>query len=826
MAPRSRTLVVGVFVFALAASACDLPSLHEARKSADALPETSFIYSADGALITTLHAGENRVVVRSRKIPDVMRDAVIASEDQRFYDHSGLDVRALLRAAYVDATTGRVVEGGSTITQQLVKKLYVGDEQTVGRKIREAYLAWQLEQRLSKDRILTRYLNTVYFGNGAYGILAASETYFGVEPLELTLSQAATLAGLIAAPVDYDPVRHPGRSERRRNHVLTQMRGLGMIDEAEFEKARGSPIALDLAPEDAMHYPAPWFVDYVKEWFLSNPRFGETPQDRYDLLFEGGLRIVTTVDLRLQRAAERAIGSVLTEPADPYGALTAIDPRTGYVRAMVGGRDYWNEDDDFARINLATGGVTGRQAGSAFKPFALVAALEHGVPRTQPLNGSTAHILLQDGSYWDPHNAEGSGYGTISLESATVNSVNVAYANLLSVIGDGDPYAGAAALVEAAVRMGIRCCPRTTEPNGPLAAVPAAVLGVNEVSTLEMASAFGTLANLGRHVQPTPVISVTSSDGDVIYQAPSRAKQAVEPAIAAEAVDILKGVVSSGTGVGANIGRPQFGKTGTAQNASDAWFVGAVPQLVTAVWVGFPQGQIPMCCGNVRISTVYGGTWPASIWHAFMLAATRGLPVKEFGTSPNVAFVTLRVDITQGCLANPYTPPGDVDVLRFPSGAEPTLEVCSEPSSYQLPVVPSVIGLERQEAISALHNAGFMVATVLARSDRQPGTVIAQDPGGGSRLILTGTVTITVARGAPEPSPAPDLAPAPNVVGMPRGAAEAEIQQAGFVASVSTGECDPDDPSCDDRPGVVWSQSPDAGAQRERGSTITIFVNP
>ena len=824
MAARSRTLVVGVFVFALAASACDLPSLHEARESADALPQTSFIYSADGALITTLHAGENRVVVRSRKIPDVVRDAVIAIEDQRFYDHSGLDVRALLRAAYRDATTGEVVEGGSTITQQLVKKLYVGDEQTVGRKIREAYLAWQLEQRLSKDRILTRYLNTVYFGNGAYGILAASETYYGVEPLELTLSQAATLAGLIAAPVDYDPVRHPGRSERRRNHVLTLMLGLDMIDEAEFEHASGSPIVLDLTPEDATHYPAPWFVDYVKEWFLSNPRFGETPRDRYDLLFEGGLRIVTTVDLQLQRAAERAIGSVLTEPADPYGALTAIDPRTGYVRAMVGGRDYWNEDDDFARINLATGGVTGRQAGSAFKPFALVAALEHGIPRTQPLNGSTAHILLQDGTYWDPHNAEGSAYGTISLESASVNSVNVAYANLLSVIGDGDPYAGAAALVEAAMRMGIRCCPRTTEPNGPLAAVPAAVLGVNEVSTLEMASAFGTLANAGRHVQPTPVFSVTTSDGDVIYQAPSRAQQAVEPAIAAEAVDILKGVVSSGTGVGANIGRPQFGKTGTAQNASDAWFVGAVPQMVTAVWVGFPQGQIPMCCGNVRISIVYGGTWPASIWRAFMLAATRGMPAKEFGT--DVDYVRLRVDVTQGCLANPYTPPGDVDVLRFPSGAEPTLEVCTEPSSSQLPEVPSVIGLDRQAATSALHNAGFVVATVFVQSDRQPGTVIAQDPGGGSRLILTGTVTITVAKGAPEPTVAPDLAPVPNVVGMQRGAAEAAIRQAGFVASVSYEKCDPDDHSCDDRQGVVWSQSPDAGAQRELGSTVTIFANP
>jgi penicillin-binding protein 1A len=339
-----------------------------------------------------------------------------------------------------------------------------------------------------------------------------------------------------------------------------------------------------------------------------------------------------------------------------------------------------------------------------------------------------------------------------------------------------------------------------------------------------MASAFGTLANVGRHVQPTPVISVTTSDGDVIYQAPSRAQQAVEPAIAAEAVDILKGVVSSGTGVGANIGRPQFGKTGTAQNASDAWFVGAVPQMVTAVWVGFPQGQIPMCCGNVRIPIVYGGTWPASIWRTFMLAATRGVPAKEFGT--DVDYVTLRVDVTKGCLANPYTPPGNIDVLRFPAGAEPTLEVCTEPSSSQLPVVPSVIGLERQAATSALHNAGFVVATVFVRSDRQPGTVIAQDPGGGSRLILTGTVTITVAKGAPEPSVAPDLAPVPNVVGMQRGAAEAAIRQAGFVASVSYERCDPDDRSCDDRQGVVWSQSPDAGAQRERGSTVTIFANP
>ena len=826
MAGSSRTLVVGLFVFALVASACDLPSLQEARKNADALPQTSAIYSADGHLITRLHAGENRIVVGSRKIPDVIRDAVIAIEDNRFYQHRGIDARALLRAAYIDATTGEIVEGGSTITQQLVKQLYVGDEKTVARKLKEAYLAWQLEEKLTKDQILTRYLNTVYFGNGAYGIRAASQTYFDEEPLDLTLPQASLLAGLIAAPVNYDPVIHPTRAERRRNHVLDLMEGLGMIDAARHDEAAESPVGLRLPAKDETQYTAPYFVDFVKEWFLSNPRFGDTPQERYDLLFEGGLRIVTTVDLRLQHAAEQAVASVLTEGSDPYGALTSIDPRTGYVRAMVGGRDYWNRDDRFARINLATGGSTGRQAGSAFKPFALVAALEHGIPRTQPLNGSSAHILLDNGTYWDPQNAEGGGYGTISLESATINSVNVAYANLLSVIGAGDPYAGAAALVEAATRMGIRCCPRTSEPNGPLAAVPSAVLGVNEVSTLEMASAYGTLAYLGRHVQPTPVISVTTRDGDVLYQANARADQVVEPAIAAEAVDILKGVVRSGTGVGANIGRPQFGKTGTAQNASDAWFVGAVPQLVTAVWVGFPQGQIPMCCGNVRISTVYGGTWPASIWKAFMSVATQGMPPRDFGTAPNVDYVTLRVDVKHGCLANRFTPPQDIDVYQWPEGSEPDYRVCTEPSSYQLLVVPSVMGMEKQAAISTLHNAGFTVAMVVVPSDQPSGTVIAQDPRGGSQLVQTGTVTITVANGA-APSPEPVSVTVPNVLGLSRGDASEILHQAGFHVSVSVEQrCDPNNQGCEYRQGVVWAQTPNGGVQADEGATVTIVVNP
>jgi penicillin-binding protein 1A len=815
---RARTtLAAAVLSFALIAAACDLPTLQEARQDAAELPQTSFVYTSNGQLITRLHAGEDRVVVRARRIPDVVRNAVIAIEDQRFYDHSGLDLRAVMRAAYIDATRGQVVEGGSTITQQLVKQVYLSDETTLNRKVKEAYLAWQMEQRFTKEQILTKYLNTVYFGNGAYGIMAAARTYFDKEPLDLTLEEAALLAGLIAAPVTYDPVTRDGRARNRRNRVLARMLDLGMIDEARYQQAARSPINLNMNEDDGRAYLAPYFVDYVKEWFLSNPRFGETQQERYDLLFKGGLRIVTTLDPRMQAAAERAIDSVLLYPSDPYAALTAIDPRNGYVRAMVGGRDYWNPRDRFARINLATGGSTGRQAGSAFKPFALVAALESGLTRNTTLNGSSASILLGDGTYWRPRNAEGGGYGTISLDSATRNSVNIAYANLLAKIGGGNPYVGAERTVEAAVRMGIRCCPRTTEPNTPLAPVPSAVLGVNEVSTLEMASGFGTLAFGGMHVQPTPVISITTRDGDRIYRSNPRPHQAVDPPIAQEAVDILKGTVTSGTGTAANIGRPQFGKTGTAQNASDAWFVGAVPQLVTAVWVGFPQGQIPMCCGNVRISIVYGGTWPALIWRAFMLPATAHMPERDFPVAPDVDYVTLRVDVTRGCLANQFTPPQVIETFRYVAGSEQQMDVCTEPRSYQELVVPSVIGLQRDAAISTLRGSGFNVAVRYADSNQPVGTVVAQQPLGGSRLIQTGTVTITVARGDPEP----ETVPVPNVVGMPDGAASARLRGDGFDVAVVRERCDG---GCDPRKGIVWAQSPSGEAPA--GATITIYVNP
>jgi penicillin-binding protein 1A len=820
MAPRLRAASVALVVLAVLAPACNLPSLKQARKDAQVLPQTSFLYAADGSLITELHAGEDRVVVKAKQIPDVMREALIAIEDQRFYDHAGIDLRALLRAAYIDATTGEIVEGGSTITQQLVKQLYVGSADTLTRKIREAYLAWQLEQKLTKQQIITKYLNTVYFGHGAYGIMAAARTYFGVEPLELTLGQAAFLAGTIAAPNRYDPVAHPGRARNRRNRVLSRMVDLGYIDADRYRKATHAAFALNMPREREEHYPAPYFVDYFKDWFLSNPRFGATREDRYRLLFEGGLRITTTLDPRMQRAAERSIASILTYRSDPYAALTSIDPRTGYVRAMVGGRDYWNAEDPFSRINLATGGSTGRQAGSAFKPFALVAALEHGLSPSTPLNGSSAHIQLQDGTSWDPKNAEGGGYGTISLETATIHSVNIAYANLLEKIGDGDPYAGVAKVVAVATRMGIRCCPRTTEPHGPLAAVPSAVLGTNEINSVEMASAYGTLAYGGQHVQPTPVISITSRDGAIVYQASPRPEQVVDPAIDHTAVEILKGVVRSGTGTGANIGRPQFGKTGTAQNSSDAWFVGAVPQLVTAVWVGYPQGQVSMCC--TRIGTVFGGTWPASIWRTYMSVATARMKPIDFPLAPTVNYVTLKIDVTRGCLANAFTPPQDIETRQFVTGSEPTLRVCTEPSSYEDLVVPSVVGRSRDDAIAALHDGGFNVAVEYRRSDEPTDSVLEQDPQGGSKLVQTGTVTITVSRGRDQTA---DVE-IPIVVDEDVGTARATLRAAGFrVEVVRQAECNTRAPACDDTSGRVWSQDP-AGGQASPGSAVTLLVNP
>ena len=678
---RPPALLLAVLGLVLASSSCrSIASLEEAM-SGPQLAQTSYLYDSRGTLITSLHAEEDRHVVPLSRIPESVQDAAVAIEDQRFWTHRGIDLKAVMRATYVNLATGGIEEGGSTITQQYVRNAFssVGRERSIGRKLREASLALQLEKEQPKEWILEQYLNTVYFGEGAYGIQRAARTFFSTPAPELTLPQSALLAGLIAGPERWDPLERPAQATQRRNLVLLRMRRLGMISAEELEDARSS--SLDLRPRiETDRYAAPYFVDYVKHIILTDERFGDTYTQRYNLLFKGGLRIHTTVDLRTQEAAERAVNGILSQPGDPYGALTAIDPRTGAIRAMVGGRDYFapQKDDPFSKLNLATGGSTGRQAGSSFKPFALVAALENGIlpSKTYPAPGS---IVLDDPPCgtptdpWNVENYEGSSFGgSLSVEEATVASVNVVYAQ---IIRDVHPER----VVEVAHRMGIR---------SQLRPFCSAVLGSNEVNTLEMSSAFGTLATNGVRHPPFAISRIEDATGEVIYEGETRGRQVIDPEDAWTATNILRQVITDGTGVAANIGRPAAGKTGTAQQWRDAWFVGFVPQLTAGVWVGFPQGQISMVAPRVRIGHVTGGSFPAQIWHAFMAAMKDRLPARDF-LPPGGDTIQVPIDITRGCRATTSTPEEDIRYLRFEPDAVP--EPCIyTPSPVPAPV-PSVI---------------------------------------------------------------------------------------------------------------------------------------
>ena len=746
---RWKPLTAATAMVAVLSTACSLPNLPAGAPKMPRLPQTSVVFDAQGRRITTLHAGVNRMLISLDEMPHVIRQAVVAAEDDRFYHHHGVDAKAILRAGVKNAARGHVVEGGSTITQQLVKNTITGSARTFGRKIREARLAYRLEDRYSKNKILEMYLNTVYFGQGAYGIQAASKTYFSRPAGHLSLSQAALLAGLVAAPSSLDPVFHPGAARIRRNYVLRRMRTLHMITRSQFRRARKTKIELDLARQT--RYPAPYFVEYVKRWFLNNSRFGRTFEARYNRLFEGGLRIHTTVDLDVQEKAERAIVSVLTSERDPYAAMTVLDPRTGEVKAMVGGRDYFSKNDPFAKLNLATGGITGRQAGSAFKPFALVTALTQGMPPTRVYRApSSLTFPLPAGSnppVWPVRNYDGWSGGSMTLAEATVKSANTVYAQLIMEIGPEN-------VVKTAHDMGI---------GSPLAAVPSAVLGANEVNTLEMASAYGTLATLGDRVAPRVVTHITDSKGHVVYQSEARPKQVILPGVAWVANQILQQVVQRGTATQARLGRPVAGKTGTSQEWRDAWFVGYTPQLVAAVWVGFPDRQVSMVWPTVRLSRVTGGSWPTQIWRTFMVSATRRLPVETWHM-PRIEFVDVNIDVTQGCVANPYTLPANIHVKRYMKGTEPT-NVCTEPAGPQIIPVPSVIGLTEPEARASLEGYSFNVSIrTEAVAGADPGTVVSQEPAAGVSAVQQGSVLITVAT---SPQPPQDVTVSPSASPSP-----------------------------------------------------------
>ncbi|HZD74227.1 MAG TPA: transglycosylase domain-containing protein, partial [Actinomycetota bacterium] len=509
-----------------------------------------------------------------------------------------------LRALLANLIEGQTVQGGSTITQQLVRNAYPDlRDRSLVRKVREASLAAQLEERMTKDQILEAYLNRVYFGAGYYGVEAASRGYFGKHVADLSLAQAATLAGIIREPEGANPRANPDRAVQRRNTVLQQMVSLDMVPGAAAAKAAKAKPRVQPPRETGGRYP--WFIDALKRRLLADPRLGSTEAERRRNLYEGGLRIITTLDTTIQHQAEQA-AATWRPKTGPDVALVSLDPRDGAVRAIVGGRNYSRH-----KFNLAV--QAWRQAGSSFKPFVLAAAMDAGIsPDSQWESGGFSSDDVC-GKPWTVNNFEGHGSGRMSLRNATWHSVNGVYARVMARLCPPR-------VVSMARRLGLEI----SESQAPF---PSIALGSANVTPLEMASAYGTFANLGVHQQPMWFTRISRHGRTLIDNQP-RGERSISPALAFQVTDVLKGVVRGGTGTAAQIGRPEAGKTGTTQDFRDAWFVGFTPQLSTAVWMGNLEQEEPMeDVGGIRVT---GGSYPARIWHDFMAAALAGQPALDW----------------------------------------------------------------------------------------------------------------------------------------------------------------------------------------------------
>ena len=637
MTRRARCLAVAL---ALLVSGCSLGAIDLADERPLALRST--ITAADGTMLARLYR-ENRELVSIDDIdPDVI-DAVIAAEDERFFEHPGYDLKAIARAAIINATEGKILQGGSTITQQYVKNTFFRDPpKTLARKARELRFAIEVERLYSKDEILERYLNTVYLGQGAYGVKAAAETYFGRDTFSLSIQEAAMLAALIKAPARYDPRDHPKRGLARRNYVIDRMAELEMISDSEATVAKEARLGVIPDPPRFVTR-QPYFVEAVRQEILRDPRLGKNPDERDDELWRGGLTIESTLVPRLQRAARRAVDSVLNQPGDPDAAVVAIRPSTGQIVAMVGGRDW-----GLSQVNLALGkigGGSGRQPGSSFKPIVAAAALESGIPLDTRYEASPFTFTFDDGSTWSVRNSEGTAGGFLPLDEAMVRSVNGVYARLGLQLGPGQ-------IATQAQLMGVR----SDLPSG-----PAIALGSAQVSVVDMAAAFATLANYGTAIEPTTIRRITRANGEVLKPDQETIPSAVAPGNAYLLTKVLEQVLIRGTGTGARIGRPAAGKTGTTNLYVDAWFVGYTPDLVAAVWVGHPQGSIPMF--SVHGIRVAGGTLPATIWRLFMLDALSNLPPRRFKV-PKSDVVVVEIDPVTGLLAAPWCPGERQKMLR------------------------------------------------------------------------------------------------------------------------------------------------------------------
>jgi len=581
---------------------CDLASLKPVS-----IGQNSFVYAADGSLLGAIPAERNRQPVTLDGMSQWVTEATVAVEDRRFYEHGGLDYEGIVRAAVKNLESGHVVQGGSTITQQLVRNLYIGNERSLERKIKEACLARKVEKGHTKDWILASYLNQVYFGNHAYGVEAAAQTYFSKHAKNLDLVEAALIAGMPQAPSVYDPFQRPNEAVRRRNEVLGAMLSAHYIDRAQHAEAVASPLKLTRG-HIYTRIREPFFFSYVREELIA--KYGA------NTVRGGGLKVYTTIVPRFQKLAARAIKQTLYYPNDPAAAIVSINPKNGAIRAMtavIPGKKR-------TQFNLAAQGR--RQAGSSFKPFVLTEAIREGInPDATTYLSAPFHWQPDPFSEpWDVSTYGGDYSGPSTITQATLRSDNTVYARLTLDVGPEK-------VVQVAHKMGIKT---KLEP------VASVGLGSNSVGVLEMAVAYATIAARGVRSEPMAIRKVVLPNGKVDAGAgwghPNR-KRVLSDGVAYQVARILKMNIQAGTGTGANPGFVAGGKTGTTEDWGDAWFAGITTNASTVVWVGYPNAKIPMTA--VHGIRVAGGTFPATIWRLFMVPAFGKHPPRDWPLPEN-----------------------------------------------------------------------------------------------------------------------------------------------------------------------------------------------
>lgn len=614
----------------------------------EALDAVSVLIAADGSLMGEVAGDERRSPVDLADLPDHVVHAILAAEDARFYEHEGVDPTGVYRALL--RTSQGTLQGGSTISQQLAKLNFTTGERSYARKFKEIQYVRRLERTYSKDALLERYVNQIYFGEQAYGLAAAARSFFGVTPDELTVAQAALLAGKIREPEGLDPRREPQRAAARRNQVLANMVKHGWLAEKELGVLTAQPVELSSRPQQQVPY-APHFVELVKRETATIAELGPDAATRATRVATGGLRIETTLDRRLFDATVASVSETLGQAGDPNAAVASVEPGTGAIRSIFGGLD-------FARTEFDVASRGGRQPGSAFKPFVYMAALEAGIDPRSEFDGRPAQKFDCYGDAEVRNYAGEDADGSLDLDSAMARSVNVTFVEVGCLVG-------VRSVLDVASRAGI--------PDDARDPVPAVFLGglSRGVTALSMAEAYATFAAEGRHAASHAVTRITDRDGAVIYERSPRTEQVFDPARARVLNQALSDVVRRGTARAAQLGRPAAGKTGTTTENRDAWFVGYVPQVATAVWVGY---EPPAPMQDVRGRSVTGGSFPAQIFARLMTAGLEGMPVAPLPVGgPDGLGLTVRTTSTTSTTVAP-PPAGDPATEPPPAPAPGTAE--------------------------------------------------------------------------------------------------------------------------------------------------------